>query len=100
VPGRAGDFVKLRRLKRQGVRVATAEPLIEAAFGGFLGLVRCLCEEFGVNVNHQMSDDGWTPLLSAAYEGHVGVARCLVNDLGANVNQASQDGTTPLCIAA
>jgi hypothetical protein len=48
----AGNLVKLRRLKRQEVRVVTAESLIVAAHGGFLALVLCLIQEFGVDVDH------------------------------------------------
>jgi ankyrin repeat protein len=62
---RAGDLFKLQRLKRQGVRIATADPLIYAARGGFVALVRCLTQEFGVDVN-QKNDDGWNALLIAA----------------------------------
>jgi hypothetical protein len=63
-------------------------------------VVRCLIEEFRMDVN-QVDDDGFFALYSAAQEGHLAVVQCLVKEYGANVNQrAGKDGRSPLMAAA
>lgn len=43
--------------------------------------------------------NGKTPLLEAAQKGHVEIVRCLL-EAGANKDLASDDGVTPLLLAA
>jgi hypothetical protein len=99
--------MKLRRWARQGVRVATAEPLRIAVVKGSLDVMRCLVFELGADV------DQGTPFyigaankivaptlyIAAAY-GLLLVVHCLVKELGANINQRSQQGTTAIYFAA
>jgi hypothetical protein len=104
---RTGDLRKLRRWARQGVRVATAIPLRIAVVKGLLDVMRCLVFELGADVDQgALFDIGAAdeivapPLFIAAAYGLLLVVNCLVKELGANVNQRSQEGTTPIYIAA
>jgi hypothetical protein len=95
----AGDLVSLTQWARQGVRVATAVPLICAARSGIVEVVRILVTKVGADVNDKRGDDGTTALFVAALNGHLDIVRCLV-ELGADVNCAEGTGETPLIIAA
>ena len=78
-----------------------------AAYNGNSGVVRLLCQEYGVDVNCSISETleekpkkGITALEWAARMGHTEVVKALL-DNNANVNvRRSTDGITPLHIAA
>jgi hypothetical protein len=69
------DIAQLRRWARQGVRVTSALPLLYAVVLGKLGIVLCLVQELGAEVN-QADEGGYTPLYVAAQEAQLGVVRC------------------------
>jgi ankyrin repeat protein len=94
---RVGDLDSLTIWARQGVRVTFALPLIAAAVGGHLDVLRCLVRELGADVN-QAIRSGVTPLTAAALSKNVAVVRCLV-ELGADINPNWGDDT-PLILAA
>jgi hypothetical protein len=97
---RAGDLESLMMWARQGVRVASAEPLVAAAHGGHLEAMRCLVRELGADVN-QATRSGSTPLVFAARRNDLALVHFLVEELGADANQAVwNDGRTPLNVAA
>jgi ankyrin repeat protein len=89
------DIGQLRRWSRQGLRITSILPLTHAVVLGELGIVQCLVEELGADVN-QADREGRTPLYCAALLGDLAMMRCLVKDLGADVEQADQEGCTPL----
>ena len=78
-----------------------------AAYSGNSGVVRLLCQDFGVDVNCSASETleekpkkGMTPLEWAARKGNTEVVEVLV-DSKADVNaRRTNDGTTPLYTAA
>ena len=78
-----------------------------AAYSGNSGVVRLLCEEYGVDVNSSTSETleetpkrGMTPLEWATRKGHTDVVRVLLGNK-ADVNASRHtDGVTPLYIAA
>jgi len=78
-----------------------------AAYSGNSGVVRLLCQEYGVDVNCSTSETieeqprkGLTPLEWAARKGHTAVVTVLI-DNKADVNASRHtDGVTPLYIAA
>ena len=77
-----------------------------AAYNGNSGVVRVLCQEYGVDVNCSSCEilrepplKGITPIYWAAVNGHTEVAKLLL-DHKANVNARVTDGDTPLYIAA
>ncbi|PVD39591.1 hypothetical protein C0Q70_02226 [Pomacea canaliculata] len=72
-------------------------PLMEAASGGYLEIVRLLILH-GADVNAQ-SSAGNTPLHSAACGGHVEVVKELITS-GASVEVHNENGHTPLMEAA
>jgi ankyrin repeat protein len=74
----AGDLVSLSQWSRQGVRVATAVPLICAARSGIVEVVRVLVTKLGADVNDERGDDGTTALIVAALNGHLDIVRFLV----------------------
>jgi ankyrin repeat protein len=95
----AGNLVQSRRWGRQGIRVASAGPLIQAAAFNKIDVMRCLVKELGADVN-QVRDTGVMALTTAVYQRHLDAMVCLVKELGANVNRAGPDGRTPLLLAA
>ena len=82
--------VALLRLwgRHQGVRLRTGDALSYCAcIGAPLGVIRCLVNDLGADVNQ--SDTDGVPLLHwAAKKRKFDVMRCLVKDFGANANQA------------
>jgi len=77
-----------------------------AAYNGNSGVVRLLCQEYGVDVNYSTSETledepkkGITALEWAARKGHAEVVKVLL-DNKADVNVSRTDGVTPLWIAA
>jgi len=78
-----------------------------AAYNGNSGVVRLLCQEYGVDVNCNSSETleeepkkGMTPLEWAARKGHTEVVKVLLdNKADVNVSRPT-DGVTPLFIAA
>jgi hypothetical protein len=96
-----GDITQLRRWGRQGVRVKSADLLIDCIIAEVsLDILRCLVKELGADINGARLRDGRTPLYVAAQNGNLALLQCLVKELGADVNQAADDGYTPLHIAA
>jgi hypothetical protein len=94
----AGDLAELRRWGRQGVRVSTALPLLQAVRNGAsFDVLRCLVKELGANVNQR---DNIVALTAAAYLGKYEIVRYLIEKLGADVNILDNDGFTPLYLAA
>ena len=70
-----GDAKLVGALVSQGAQVDVTNqvgwtPLLMAAEGGHLEVVRLLGESLGANVN-QASQVGWAPLLMAAEGGHL-----------------------------
>jgi hypothetical protein len=95
-----GDIVQLRRWGGKGVRVKSADFIIEAIFAGVsLDILRCLVKELSADVNGARLENGGTPLYAAAQIGNLALLQCLVEELGADVNQAANEGVTPLYIA-
>ena len=77
-----------------------------AADSGNSGVVRLLCEEYGIDINSSTSETlegtaeiGTTPLDWAGRKGHAEVVRALL-DNKADVNSKRTDGVTPLLISA
>jgi hypothetical protein len=66
---------------------------------GNFDVVRCMVNEFGVDIN-QARTDGATSLCEAVRSGNPDMVRFLVKELGADVKQAKHDRVTPLMIAA
>jgi ankyrin repeat protein len=95
-----GSIAELRRLKRQGARVRTIEPLIcSLTSGANLDILRFLVKDLGADVSWTRTS-GATALSLVALQGNIRAAMCLVKELGADVDQAFSDGTTALLIAA
>jgi ankyrin repeat protein len=97
-----GDVNQFRRWGRQGVRVQSADFLVNAILAKVsLGILRCLVKELGADVNGAANLTGLgTPLCAAAQIGNLVLVQCLVKELGADVNQAGSSGATPSFIAA
>jgi hypothetical protein len=95
---RAGDLESLTTWARQGVRVATARPLILAIRGGHLKAAQFLVQKLGADVN-QATRNGPTLLMVATQRGNLAMLQCRVQKLGADVNQATRNGLTPLAVA-
>lgn len=73
-------------------------PLMEAAWNGYLDIVRLLVEK-GANVN-AIDDEGGTALMLACKNCHLGVTKVLL-DRGANVNAVKfDDGWTSIFFAS
>ena len=79
-----------------------------AAYNGNTGVVRLLCQEYGVDGNCSTSETleepplkGITPLYWAAVKGHIELMKLLIDitDDGHNA-RCTEDGATPLYIAA
>ena len=86
--------------KGQGWRVNARVAAIHiAAYRGNSGVVRLLCEEYGVDVNCTSETLGETPRKWNGQRGHMDVVRVLV-DNKADVNIKRTNGVTPLYIAA
>uniref|UniRef100_A0A7S1XNI0 C2H2-type domain-containing protein n=1 Tax=Phaeomonas parva TaxID=124430 RepID=A0A7S1XNI0_9STRA len=104
-----GDLAALRALAAEGQWDANerdrngATPLLWAAGGGHLGVVRFLVEEAGVDAADLQTGRrgyaGRSALHWACRNGHVGVAAYLVGK-GCAKDIATQDGTTPFHFAA
>jgi hypothetical protein len=72
------DIAQLRLWGRQGVRLTNATPLMNCAVNGAsVGLVRCLIDDLGADVN-QRNSDGVTALWLAAAAGKLDVVRELL----------------------
>ena len=78
-----------------------------AAYSGNSGVVRLLCEEYGVDVNSSTSETleetpkrGMTPLEWAARKGHADVVRVLLGNKAYVNAKCTGDGSTPLYVAA
>ena len=76
---RKGDLVRVCFLLARGARVNTAgiegsSPLMFAAYGGHLEVVRALCEG-GAHVNATKISTGSTALMMACENGHLDVVR-------------------------
>jgi hypothetical protein len=96
----AGNLAQLQQWGRQGVRVTTAEPLLEAAgteatFAVISYLVKELAAEF-----NQLGECGFAALIVAAIRGQYDTVRYLVEELGANVDIPDNLGCTPLHAAS
>jgi ankyrin repeat protein len=77
--------------------IPSASPLMFAARGGHLEIVKLLLDQ-GADVNPQVERGGWfgaTPLEAAAALGHVEVMRLLI-ERGADVNVKDEHGETLL----
>ena len=100
-----GDIRKVRRLLRLktldiNITDDQGTPLCQAAYGGYVGVVRELLSMPGIDVN-LAQQAGATPLYFAAQQGCVGVVKVLLEEArGLNVNLGTLKGTTALCIAA
>lgn len=84
-----------------GARIETRNrfgetPLMYAALGGNEGIVR---ELIGKQVRINADAPAWTAMHYAALRGHAGVLALLL-DAGGDINAASENGTTPLMMAA
>ena len=75
-------------------------PLYIAAQNDNLDMARYLAGEAHADVNKARTDTGGTPLLIAASQGNLDVVRYLAGEAHADVNQATNNGSTPLPIAA
>ena len=112
-----GDLGQLQRWALRGVRVQSAEPLLQAAGRGHLDVMRCLVSELhadanqqneagvtplviGVDVDKTRLRDGVTALHLAAQRGDLAMVRVLFKELGADVNLATHEGLTPLILAS
>lgn len=62
-------------------------------------MLRCVVQEFGVDVHHTHHSDVSTTLVEAAHAGSIDALRCLV-ELCADINQTRSDGSTALIVAA
>jgi hypothetical protein len=92
-----GDLENLMIWATQGVRVTSGEPLVIAAAGGYLDVLRCLVRELGADVNQ--TGLGVSPLHMAISRGDLAVVRCLVQ-LGAAIGTMNDDGDTALLMSA
>jgi hypothetical protein len=97
---RVGDIEKLRQWGLlQGVRVASAETLLEAVRRNCRNLVRLLVEDLGASIN-QADVHGRTPVFMAAMYRKIDVLR-LCKELGADFDMACNDtGFTALHFAS
>jgi hypothetical protein len=96
---KAGNVAQLKRWGRQGVRVATAGPLIYAVQVNLsFDVLYCLVKELGADVNQEMK--GITALILASYLDHHDIMCYLVEELGADVNKSDDLHHTALWIAA
>ena len=96
----AGNVNQLRRWGKQGIRVASAWPLIQLALKAAPpDVLRCLIKDLGADVNGAR-EDGYTPLLAASFAGQWHVVRCLVKEFGGDVNRPGKNGVTILMIAS
>jgi hypothetical protein len=95
----SGDVTLLRQWGRRGVRVTSAEPLLQSAMHCKIAVMMCLVKELCADVNGA-DEDGRTAVFVAAQRGHEAVVRYLVKVLGARVDQATHKGCTPLYMAA
>jgi hypothetical protein len=96
----AANLAQLRRWRRQGVRVRTAKPLLEAVVhGASFEVLSCLVKELGADVD-QRDERGSTALTTAAYLGLHHIVRYLAEELGGDVNILEYEGFTPLYLAA
>lgn len=101
---KAGDVLGLQRLVNNGYNPAHeidtkgASPLMWAAGGGHLNIVRFLVEECACNPNQpqqgKRSFSGRTPLHWAARNGHIKVVEYLVHACNVDLEAATADGTT------
>jgi hypothetical protein len=70
-----------------------------AAGEGNVGVMQCLVEELGADIN--LGDDmGCMPLHIAAHKGYLAVVQYLVKVLSADVNRGDEQGCPPSYIAA
>jgi ankyrin repeat protein len=93
------DVAEMQCLVALGADVTSAMPLVAAVRNGHLGVLQCLVQELGADVN-QATPRGLTPLTVAAERGNLAVVLCLA-ELGVGINLARpSDGRTPLLIAA
>lgn len=92
-------YVPAQEMDKRG-----ASPLIWAAGGGHLSIVRYLVEECGCDPNQpqrgKRSFSGRTPLHWAARNGHLEVVRCLLQEYAVDIEAATIDGTTAFCWAS
>jgi hypothetical protein len=93
---RAGDLEQLQEWARQGVRVASAEPLLAAVMGSSVEVAMCLVLELGADVNQPMPKPALalgtrTVLFRAAAHSKSEMVECLVG-LGADVRIANNRG--------
>ena len=81
-----------------------ASPLMWAAGGGHLSIVRYLTEKCGCDPNQpqrgKRSFSGRTPLHWAARNGHLDVVQHLVQKCQVDIEAATIDGTTAFCWAS
>lgn len=94
IANRDGDTSGLRKYSQEGAPIVNPEPLMHAPARGRLKLIRCLVDEFGVNL---ADNDGVTPLYVGTQEVQLDVVRCLAKEFGADVNQTKPNGSTSLC---
>ncbi|KAG6974038.1 hypothetical protein JG688_00003251 [Phytophthora aleatoria] len=108
------DKEEALRLAATGGHLAVVQYLIEgsralvkAAYNGKIDAVRCLVEEYDMDVN-VTNDDGYTCLMKAAYtalviasrNGKIEVIRYLAEQCGADINVVNKEGFTALSVAA
>jgi hypothetical protein len=95
---KVGDIETLRWWGLQGVRVASAEPLLKAVRYGDADMVRLLVEDLGASIN-QADAAGWTPVYRAAMYRKIDMLR-LCKELGADFDVVNPNGLNALHAAS
>jgi hypothetical protein len=81
-----GNLTRLRLWASKGVKVASAVPLVQAAMGGKLAVVRCLVRDLGADVN-KATHNGCTLVYAARVCCSLGGARGCCAVLGQGVQR-------------
>ena len=108
---KTGDLDRIRQLVQQGTLDVDmrdnrgASPLLWAAGGGHLPVVRyfieeCQCSPTQTQQCNSRGFHGRTALHWAARKGHVHIVRYLVEECNVDVEARTSDGTTAFCWAA
>ena len=83
-----------------GHKISGETALFQAAWQGFVEVVRFLVEEGKADVHKAQASTGCTPLWQAAQNGHTEVVRFLVEEGKADVDKVNKKNQTPINIAA
>lgn len=104
VPDRASLVIQDGYIPAQEMDKKGASPLMWAAGGGHLNVVRYLIEDCGCNPNQSQrgkrSFSGRTPLHWGARNGHLDVVKYLIQECEVDIEAATIDGTTAFCWAS